>query len=356
MDYNVIYDFCKIRNNGTAMENGLEEYPPRVKFLLNLIESLGLDYEVDSFLHKSKRTKLHNIYLRGSSNNWVMAHHDVCNHRIDNANDNSASVINAIGLKTIRPDINIALVDGEEPPLMGAGSSHFGRRVTNGEINVNWVLNLELSGSGGTNFFIGNYKTPLTNAIKNKFGCAVMNVPFNDATILINNEGINAALINPCPLKEGTLVVTQIGIANDVIKEYLSKSKKGYDDFKIDMQDFDGNMDDFLDSYEDEWDFFEEDGDLFLSEVKLGDTFDKSKLKYFIEDLKRAGYDPKSEQEKFKVEIKPIEIGKGKMPTLDQMDTSILYRCHTPHDTVDKISPEDMKEFVEKVLVVICEL
>jgi hypothetical protein len=29
----------------------------------------------------------------------VVAHHDVNNHRIDNANDNSASVINAIMIK-----------------------------------------------------------------------------------------------------------------------------------------------------------------------------------------------------------------------------------------------------------------
>jgi hypothetical protein len=39
----------------------------------------------------------------------VVAHHDVNNHRIDNANDNSASVINAIMIKKLLPSINVIL-------------------------------------------------------------------------------------------------------------------------------------------------------------------------------------------------------------------------------------------------------
>lgn len=38
------------------------------------------------------------------------------------------------------------------------------------------------------------------------------------------------------------------------------------------------------------------------------------------------------------------------------MDTSILWRCHTAADTVDKIKTDDMKEFVEKVLTVIADI
>jgi hypothetical protein len=41
----------------------------------------------------------------------VVAHHDV--NKIDNANDNSASVINAIMIKKLLPSINVILLDGE---------------------------------------------------------------------------------------------------------------------------------------------------------------------------------------------------------------------------------------------------
>jgi len=362
MDYNVIYDFCKVRNNGTAMKNGVDEYPPRVKFIINLLEKLNLDYEIDSFMYSNK-TKLHNIYLKGSSDKWVMAHHDVCNHTIDNANDNSASVINAIGLKTIRPDINIALVDGEEPPLMGAGSKHFANRILENKLNVKWVLNLELTGAGGENFFIGNYNTPLTKSIENKFGCAVMNVPFNDATVLINSDAkVNAALINPCPLKSGQFVVKQVGIANDVLNSFGSNHDDDDDD------DFDGGDDvldggdDVLDGGDDVLDggFYGGDDNFFFDNnyerIKEGDILSKSEKEILENNLKYSNYNPKDKTEELIIEEEPIVVEKGNMPTLNQMDTSILYRCHTKDDTVDHIRPDEMKSFVEKVLTVICEL
>ena len=181
MIYAKIYDFCKVRNHGTSMSNGTTDYPPRVIFILDLLDSLNIKYEIDTFLYKGNN--LHNIILPGTSRKWVMAHHDVCNHKIDNANDNSASVINAIALKTLKPEMNIILVDAEEPPVMGGGSDHFSRKVINGDYDIDWVLNLELTGSGGTNFFIGDMGTELTNRIQNKFDCALLQTPFNDATI-----------------------------------------------------------------------------------------------------------------------------------------------------------------------------
>ena len=205
MIYNKIYDFCEVRNNGPATSNGMTEYTPRIVFLIDLLDSLNITYEVDSFPLADGRgntNMLHNIILPGTSRKWVMAHHDVCNPRIDNANDNSASVINAIALKNLKPELNIILVDGEEPPVMGGGSTQFAKRIVGGDYDIDFVLNLELTGSGGKNFFIGNYNTDLTRMIENKFGCAVWNTPFNDAAIL-DRYGINTALINPCPLKDG---------------------------------------------------------------------------------------------------------------------------------------------------------
>lgn len=401
MDYNIIYDFCKIRNHGTAMENGLEEYPPRVKFIIAFLEKMNIEYEVDTFLYKN--TNLHNIYLRGTTNKWVMAHHDVCNHKIDNANDNSASVINAIGLKTLRPDINIALVDGEESPLMGAGSGHFAKRVMEKTIDVDWVLNLELTGSGGTNFFIGNYSTDLTNKIKDKFGCAVMNVPFNDATVMINKGGINAALINPCPLKNGEIIVEQIGILNDLLNTRREKKRSqlgnwfgigkgkgsGDDDMEylntLDDDDFNEIMNDLTDDEYDEYEYsgslpnrhkenktpdvvdnkieeVEEEGfnygywNLNIKDVKKGDVLTQSHYDNIMRELKQLKYSPKDQSERFVVKKSPIVLKPGEMPRLDQMETSILHRCHSSDDTVEHLRPEEMKDFVEKVLTVICEL
>ena len=259
MIYNKIYDFCKVRNAGSAVSNGNEGYTPRINFIIELLESLNIEYEVDAFRieEKADDNTLYNIILPGTSRKWVMAHHDVCNPNIDNANDNSASVINAIALKNLKPELNIILVDGEEPPVMGGGSTHFAKRIIGGDFDVDWVLNLELTGSGGKNFFIGNYNTGLTTMIENKFGCTVWDTPFNDAAIL-HRYGINTALINPCPLRDG------------------------------------------------------------------------------------------------------VELEEGDMPTIQEMDTSILHRCHmNPNsrdkgDSVDYINTDEMKVFVEEVLVPIC--
>ena len=400
MDYNVIYDFCKVRNLGNAMSNGTKEYPPRVKFILSLLDKLNIKYEIDTFNRKG--SNLHNIYLRGTTNKWVMAHHDVCNHTTDNANDNSASVINAIGLKTLRPDINIALVDGEEPPCMGAGSKHFAQRVLNKTLDVEWVLNLELTGSGGTNFFIGDYGTGLTNKIKEKFDCPLHHPPFNDATMLIQTAQINAALINPLPLKSDEFVIDQVGVANDLLntrkpkknnwRDWLfgSDSDGGVDEFVsgfdnlteeeyqnltdeeiMDIEEQDElNYDKFIDDIEeinnrsgDEVDTeVEEDGfnygnwDFGIKNLRKGMSLTQHQRDSVIRELKLLKYSPKDESQKLVMNKRPIVVPPGGIAKLNQMDLSVLYRCHGPDDTVEHIRPNEMKDFVEKVLTVICEL
>lgn len=335
-DYNTIYEFCKVRNAGSATSNGTQEYTPRIKFLLNLLENLGIEYEVDTFTYKGNN--LHNIYLRGTSDKWFMAHHDVCNPKIDNANDNSASVMNCIALKMIRPDINVALVDGEEPPCMGAGSAHFSRRVNNKEINVDWVCNLELSCAGGTNFFIGNIDSGLSRSIKDKFDCAIMSTPFNDATIM-NQYGINCCLINPCPLKEGW-VIKQLGLTMDDEDNFDNNTGVNSD---IEDDGFWGDWSSFFSSGK-VFDFIE--GDV------IDDREYKRVLKSFPDNETLSDSDPN----KFIAEYEVVQLESGKMPTLDQMDTSILWRCHSKDDTVEHVRTDEMKDFVEKVLAVICEL
>jgi len=203
--YEKIYEFCKVRNVGNIYKN--EDVPtPRVQFILDLLDSEQVKYELDKFSIKpgwySKNGVGYNIILRGNSNRVVVAHHDVSNPHIDNANDNSASVINAIMIKKLVPEINVVLLDGEE--CGGLGSQRLSEQINKGEFgDIEWILNLELTGRGGKYFFIGDYPGKLTNHIKSIFNCPIVRTPYNDS-VTFRKNGIDSVVINPLPpLSEG---------------------------------------------------------------------------------------------------------------------------------------------------------
>ena len=192
--YNKIFDFCKVRNKGFIYENDSNP-TPRVQFLMDLLDSEGIEYVLDKF--EFKETFAYNIVMKGTSNKMVVAHHDIVNPDIDNANDNSASVINAIMVKRLRPDMNVVLLDGEE--IGGIGSQRVSDQINNGDFgSIEWVLNFELSGKGGKHFFIGDYPGPLTNHIKTLFDCPIVRTPFNDS-VTFRRNGIDSVVINPLP-------------------------------------------------------------------------------------------------------------------------------------------------------------
>jgi hypothetical protein len=194
--YNKIYDFCKVRNFGGIYKNTSDKPQPRVLFLLDLLDSEGIEYTLDKFDFNSGVG--YNIILKGDSTKMVVAHHDIVNPNIDNANDNSASVINAIMIKKLRPNMNVVLLDGEESG--GIGSQRVSEQINDGYFGqIDWVLNLELTGRGGENFFIGNYSGGLFSHIKSIFDCPVFDTPFNDSVIFRRN-GIDSCVINPLPL------------------------------------------------------------------------------------------------------------------------------------------------------------
>ena len=197
--YNKIYDFCKVRNFGGVYSNG-DKPTPRVQFLMQLLESEGIDYELDTY--QSKGNTCYNLILKGDSDRMVVAHHDIVNPNIDNANDNSASVINAIMIKKLMPHINVVLLDGEE--CGGLGSQRVSDQINEGYFNtIDWVLNLELTGKGGKYFFIGKYPGKLTDHIKSIFDCPITNTPYNDS-VTFRKNGIDSVVINPIPpLNEG---------------------------------------------------------------------------------------------------------------------------------------------------------
>jgi hypothetical protein len=203
--YNKIYDFCKVRNFGTIFDNDPNEPTPRVKFLMDLMDSEGIEYELDrhELERRGESLIVYNLILKGTSDKMVVAHHDVNNCKIDNANDNSCSVINAIMIKKLMPHIHVILLDGEE--FGGIGSQRASEQINDGYFgSIKWVLNLELTGKGGKYFFIGNYPGELTNHIHSIFPeCPVVFTPFNDAVIFRKN-GIDSCVINPIPpLPEG---------------------------------------------------------------------------------------------------------------------------------------------------------
>ena len=197
--YNKIYDFCKVRNFGGTYSNS-NEPTPRVQFLMQLLKSEGIDYELDTY--QSRGNTCYNLILKGDSDRMVVAHHDIVNPNIDNANDNSASVINAIMIKKIMPNMNVVLLDGEE--CGGLGSQRVSDQINEGYFGtIDWVLNLELTGKGGKYFFIGNYPGKLSNHIKSIFDCPITNTPYNDS-VTFRRNGIDSVVINPIPpLNEG---------------------------------------------------------------------------------------------------------------------------------------------------------
>lgn len=194
--YSKIYDFCKVRSHGSARKNG-KLIPARVEWILKTIGELNFSYHLDSFSLGDSINLYHNIIIRGESNLWIVAHHDIVNPEIDNANDNSASIINALALKKILPQINIALLDGEE--IGGIGSQRLSEEMkANKYGNVDWILNLELTGIGGEFFFIGDYPGKLSEHIRSIFNCPVTSTPFNDSVIFRKN-GFDSCVINPLP-------------------------------------------------------------------------------------------------------------------------------------------------------------
>ena len=202
MIYNQIYEFCKVRNHGSVFSN-TDVPTPRVEFILSLLESEGVSYEIDrykktfNFLEEQTDVWCYNIILRGDSDKMLVAHHDVANHEIDNANDNSASVINAIALKKMLPNVHVVLLDGEE--FGGIGAQRVSEQINKGDFgDISFVLNLELSGKGGKQFFAGDYPGPLYDKIKSQFPCPTVRTPFNDSVIFRRN-GIDSCVINPLP-------------------------------------------------------------------------------------------------------------------------------------------------------------
>jgi len=99
--YKEIHNLCRVRNTGSVFSNEVGIPTPRVRWILDLLDSNGMEYELDEFTPLPDRGSVgsaYNIVLTGESDRWVTCHHDIVNPHSDNAQDNSCSIINAIAL------------------------------------------------------------------------------------------------------------------------------------------------------------------------------------------------------------------------------------------------------------------
>lgn len=196
---NRLKDFCAVRNSGPAFMNTFTP-PPRVKFLTELLEENEIDFEVERFFVDD--VPMYNLILRGESDKMIIAHHDIVNPDSDNANDNSASVLNAIYLKQLSPSTHVVLTDGEECGFWGA--KRLAEQINSGDFGkIDWVLNLELTGNGGKNIMVGKHSGELAKKISQRFSAPIVKTPPSDCSAL-EAAGINTTVLNPLPLlKEG---------------------------------------------------------------------------------------------------------------------------------------------------------
>lgn len=232
-----INDFCQVKNNGPAYKNDFN-LTPRIQWIINLLKEHGIKYKIDRFTVSN--APLYNLILPGTSSKMVIAHHDIVNPKSDNANDNSASILNAIYLKKICPEINIVFTDAEECGLWG--SKRLARQIVDGHKfgKIDWVLNLELTGRGGKNIFVGEHDGDLSKKIKRKFGSPIIRVPLNDCYAL-EKEGINTTVINPLPLlSEGeSEILGKAGFLDDSLLLNIHSEKDSLNTICItEMQEF----------------------------------------------------------------------------------------------------------------------
>ena len=186
-----------------------------------------------SDIANSVDNNFYNIYIKGTGNCAIMAHHDIVNPGSDNCNDNSASCINVIAAKLLNPSVHVIINDAEE--IGGLGAERSAHKIVDGHFGeLDFVLNLELTAVGGKNFFIEKYsKSKLFERVLDLFpGVDLYSTPFHDGMVL-RRFGIDSLVINPLPR-----------LGNGELKYELLHLCHSYDD-RISLANY-GDMRDFV--------------------------------------------------------------------------------------------------------------
>ena len=213
---NKIYDFCQVKEKSDYYVGETfrktPEYSNRLNFLIKLVKELGIEHEVhtmdfDDYYLEESLIYFHNLILKGSSKRWISAHYDVFNEDSQNANDNSASVINAIATKFLNPEINVVLLDAEEQPFVCQGTkNHIMYLMTHGDrdiFNIDFILNLELTGLG-QKILVENKYGNLLETIRANFDVMVMDLPKNDSHYF-RKKCIDSICVSTAPMIDGEI-------------------------------------------------------------------------------------------------------------------------------------------------------
>jgi hypothetical protein len=232
-----INDLVKIQEDHDIC-NMTGRYGHRLNFLVGLVEALGIEYFVRSYDEDDEEPDeiMHNLVLPGNSELMVVAHYDVFNTASHNANDNSASIINAIALKVLNPEVTVVLTDGEEQPFccMGTNYLRFELRYNYDYCkHIRSVLVLELTGYG-KNVAISNYGGHLLTQTQLCSSVYVMEMPKSEA-FLFRRRDIDSEVVTCYPEINGRPDFSHF--------EKVHTEKDNIDSIKIgDMEQFVSNF------------------------------------------------------------------------------------------------------------------
>lgn len=244
---NKINEFCKVKEDLNVC-NKKDIYSNRLNYLIGLLTELNIPYFIDTEDLEQNCIYTHNLILEGKNEKIIVAHYDIQNIDSDNANDNSASVINAISLKYLYPEVTVVLTDCEESPFMGEGARLFGYKIGHGKWsnghtlrNIKWILNLELTGIG-RNICVSEYRKRkpengdyLCDIIQKNFNGKIIEMPKSDATILLKrfkdiecvctypmiNEEMNLEHFKNCHKEVDSLDTISIDDMEHFVKNFL---------------------------------------------------------------------------------------------------------------------------------------
>ena len=275
---------CNLRNTSRAGTEGIQ---PRLQWIMDTLDSYNIEYELDHWTETNvfqgnNEAHYYNIYVKGDSDEMIMAHHDVNNINSENCNDNSASIVNAIATKLLKPNVNVSFTDNEE--FGGLGAKRTCNKINEDYFGaIKWVLNFELTAVGGKSFFIdaGASNCALTKRIMEVFpDTPVKGVPFHDGMIVRRNS-IDSVVINPLPVKRGTF---RKEFMNKIPEEHVIEHDMTY----VGEHKYNALMDD-ISVYVYEYEGVEMDMSLLSMCHSMGDTVDNianfDDMKEFVEEV-----------------------------------------------------------------------
>jgi hypothetical protein len=229
-----INDFVKVKENLDSVYR-VDTYSNRLKWLMQFLEELNITYVIEEYGDENDEI-LRNICIPGTNDKMIIAHYDIFNFDSDNANDNSASVMNAIATKYLNPEVNITLTDAEE--FGGEGAKHLSRILTRHSGNpfpkISWILNLELTGLGDK-ICVSRYSDrKLYENLTEKFNASYIEVNRNDAYYL-NRKGFDCEVATLVPTVNGELDISHFRNCHRITDSISTISLKDMERFVLEF-------------------------------------------------------------------------------------------------------------------------